>query len=215
MAYTDQGMSKGRVVALGAVVVIHIGLGWAFSAGLAPQILEVIRNPMEVLDIKEPVKEEEPPPPPEKLEEIPPYVPPPDLPIDLPPPPATTQTITTQTEVKQEVAPRVVQPAPAPAPAPVARTSAVPDLRRNQISDEDYPSASLRAEEEGVTRARFFITADGRAAQCSVEGSSGFPRLDQKTCELIERRFRFKPATEDGKPVGEWKVQNVKWQIRK
>lgn len=218
MAYTDQQMSKGRGVALGVVIVIHILLGWAFSAGLAPKFVKTILKDIEVVEVEEPTPpEEEPPPPPPELDEIPPYVPPPDLPIELPPPPAPPP-ITTQREIATPEPPRVVQPqAPVvapPAPRPVAATPAKPS-RRNVISEEDYPSASLRAEEEGNVIAKYFITPDGRATQCSVEQSSGFPRLDQKTCELIERRFRFEPATEDGKPVGVWKTQNVRWQIRR
>ena len=214
MAYTDQQMSKGRVVALGVVIVIHIMLGWAFSAGLAPKFVKLIQGPMEVTDIKEaPPPEDEPPPPPEELVEIPPYVPPPDLPIELPPPPTTAQTITTQTTVQTTKPAVVAQPAPpAPVAAPVKRVAAK-GSRRNTIGEEDYPSASLRAEEEGVTRVRFTVGTDGRVSECAVVESSGFPRLDQRSCEIIQRRWRFEPATVDGAPVAETKTQNVRWQI--
>lgn len=213
MAYTDQQMSKGRVVALGVVIVIHILLGWAFSAGLAPKFVKVILEPMKVSDIKEtPPPEDEPPPPPEELVEIPPYVPPPDLPIELPPPPVQN-VITTQQTVRQVEAPRVTQPAPAPVvkPAPV-RVPAKPS-RRNTIGEDDYPSASLRAEEEGITRVRFVVGTNGRVSECSVVQSSGHPRLDQRSCDIIQRRWRFDPATEDGRPVTETKTQNIRWQI--
>src|SRR5690606_7810081 len=112
------------------VIVIPLLLGWAFSAGLAPKFVKVILEPMKVSDIKEtPPPEDEPPPPPEELVEIPPYVPPPDLPIELPPPPVQN-VITTQQTVRQVEAPRVTQPAPAPVvkPAPV-RVPAKPSRR--------------------------------------------------------------------------------------
>ncbi|MGK2284862.1 energy transducer TonB [Pedomonas sp. V897] len=217
MAYTDQQMSKGRIGAIVVVVAIHIMLGWAFSAGLAPKFVKLIQGPLEVTDIKEaPPPEDEPPPPPEELVEIPPYVPPPDLPIELPPPPAPPP-ITTQQTVRQVEPPRVVQPAPAApveAKPAVTRVPAKPS-RRNVIGEDDYPSASLRAEEEGVTRVRFVVNAEGRVEQCSVVESSGHPRLDERTCELVVRRFRFEPATENGKPVPETRTQSVKWQIRR
>lgn len=213
MAYTDQQMSKGRVVALGVVIVIHIMLGWAFSAGLAPKFVKTILEPMKVSDIKEaPPPEDEPPPPPEELVEIPPYVPPPDLPIELPPPPTPVQTITTQQAVKQTEAPRVVQPAPPVAKPAVKRVAAKPS-RRNTIGEDDYPSASLRAEEEGITTVRYVVGTNGRVEQCTVVKSSGHPRLDERTCDLIQRRFRFDPATADGAPVEETKTQAVRWQI--
>lgn len=216
MAYTDQQMSKGRLGALSVVIVIHIMLGWAFSAGLAPKFVKHILEPMKVSDIKEaPPPEDEPPPPPEELVEIPPYVPPPDLPIELPPPPVQN-VITTQTTVRQDTPAPVVAPAPpapvAAAPAPVKRVAAK-GRRGNTIGEEDYPSASLRAGEEGIVRVRFVIGTDGRVSECAVVESSGHPRLDQRSCEIIQRRWRFEPATEDGKPVAETKTQNVRWQI--
>ena len=218
MAYADQKMSSNRMMALGAVALIHILLGYALVTGLAGNILKKIIDPIKTVNIKEeaPPPDEPPPPPPKELE-IPPFVPPPEVTIEnqAPPPP----TITTQNTVVPPPQPTYVAPAPAavaapPAPPSSPPTSATPKGRGNTISEDDYPEASKRAEEQGVTRVSYTVGTDGKATGCSVIASSGSPRLDERTCKLVESRFRFNPATRDGKPVTENKSQSVRWQLK-
>jgi protein TonB len=213
MAYADQGMSKNRMVALGLVAVLHAGLGYAFVTGLALKAVKAIVQPLETVNVEEeaPPPEEPPPPPPQEVE-IPPFVPPPEVSVaqDAPAP-----TITTQNTISQPEPPRFTPPAPpAPAAPTVAPTPATPRGRGNVISEDDYPDASRRAEEQGVVRVRFTIGADGRVGDCAVAQSSGFPRLDDATCKIIQRRWRFNPATREGTPVAEVKSQPVRWQLR-
>jgi len=214
MAYADQKMSTNRMITLGVVAVIHVFLGYAIVTGLAGNIVKKITEPLKTVNIKEEVKPpEEPPPPPPKDIEIPPFVPPPEVTIDAPPP---APTITVQQKVQQVEPPKFVAPvavAPAP-PAPPASPPSPSVLRGGGISEDDYPEASKRAEEQGVTRVSYTVGVDGKASGCSVITSSGFPRLDETTCKLVERRFRFKPATRDGKPVTETKQQAVRWQLK-
>ena len=109
-----------------------------------------------------------------------------------------------------------VPPAPPAPPAPVAAapTPATPKGRGNAFSDDDFPDASRRAEEAGVTRVSYTVDVDGKVSACTVTQSSGFPRLDDATCKIIMRRFRFNPATRDGRPVQETKTQPVRWQLK-
>lgn len=216
MAYADEGMSKNRMIAFGIVGLLHVGLGYAFVTGLALKAVKAIVNPLETVNVKEeaPPPDEPPPPPPVEVE-IPPFVPPPEVTIqsDAPPPP----TISTQTAVQQTAPTVMAPPAPpaaAPAPPAIAPKAATPRGRGNVFSEDDYPSASRRAEEEGVTRVRYVVGPDGRVTSCEVTQSSGFPRLDAATCQIIERRFRFNPATREGQPVAETKTQPVRWQLR-
>jgi protein TonB len=90
---------------------------------------------------------------------------------------------------------------------------ATPVGRGNVFSNDDYPSASRRAEEEGVTRASYVVGVDGRVSQCEIVQSSGFKRLDDATCSIITRRFRFNSATLNGQPVGERKSMPVRWRL--
>lgn len=215
MAYADEGISSKRLVSLGVVALLHVALGYAFVSGLALKAVKVVTGPLETFEVEEPeAPPEEPPPPPPELEEIPPYVPPPEVQIETaaPPPP----TVTVQTTVPTPEPPRVVMAPPPAPPAPPARpdTTAQPLGNRSKFSQDDYPEASIRAEEEGTTVVSYDVSADGRASNCRVVQSSGHNRLDNRTCELIERRFRFKPATRAGTPVAEaGKTQRVRWEL--
>jgi protein TonB len=82
------------------------------------------------------------------------------------------------------------------------------------ISDEDYPSSSIRNEEAGTSVATFTIGPDGKVGSCSASGASA--TLDAETCKLILRRFRYKPAMgADGQPMSETKTQRVTWRLPK
>jgi protein TonB len=202
------------MISLGIVAVLHVFLGYAFITGLALKAVKALVQPIEAVNVKEEAPPpEEPPPPPPKDIEIPPFVPPPEVSIAQDSPP----TISVQTNVRQETPPVFTPPAPPAPPAPVAKvapTAASPKGRGNGIGEDDYPDASRRAEEQGVVRVSYTVGVDGKASACSVTQSSGFPRLDDATCKIIERRFRFNPATRDGQPVSEVKVQPVRWQLR-
>ncbi|QMW24092.1 energy transducer TonB [Sandaracinobacteroides saxicola] len=214
MSYLGQKRSKNNTVAIGIVVLLHIFLGYALISGLAVDVTKKILENIETKNVVEEVKPpEEPPPPPPKLEEIPPYVPPPDVVIQQDAPPAPTIT------VQQAVPQPNVAPTPAPvvqAPPAVPGTPAVPIARSFEVTDDDYPPASQRAGEEGVTGVQVTIGTDGRVAAgtCKIVTSSGFERLDARACQIAERRWRFKPATENGQPVTTTIRRNYRWQIK-
>ncbi len=203
--------------ALGIAVVIHIFLGYALITGLALKIVKHIVEPMKTVNVKEVEKPpEEPPPPPPKDVEIPPFVPPPEVTVESSAPP----TITTQNTVVPPPQPAYVPPAPpAPVapPAPPAPTGPTQDATAigssTSVSEDDYPPASLRAEEQGRTVITVSINTQGRVDSCSVTTSSGFPKLDEKSCQIAQRRFRFKPALKNGQPVAASKVMPIRWQI--
>lgn len=212
MAYANEGMSKNRMIALALVALLHIFLGYAFITGLALKAVKAIVQPLETVNVKEEAPPpEEPPPPPPKDIEIPPFVPPPEVSIAQD---APTNAITTQSEVARPEPPRVAPPAPPAPPAAVPPSPATPKGRGNVFSDDDFPDASRRAEEQGVTRVSYVIGTDGKVSACTVTQSSGFARLDDATCKIIMRRFRFNPATRDGQPVAETKTQPVRWQLK-
>lgn len=74
--------------------------------------------------------------------------------------------------------------------------------RSGTIRDRDYPRDASRAKAGGQVEVRFTIEASGRVSACRVTRSSGDASLDRTTCDLIEERFRFKPATDAaGRPV--------------
>lgn len=209
MAYTDQEMSGRRIFAIGAVALLHAGVGYALVTGLAYNAAVDVIEDLKTFDVApdEPEKPEEPPPPPPKVD-----LPPPPK-VTVPPPVVTSPVVSTNT-----IAPitPTAPPAPPPAPAPPAppRVAERAVQRGGSISDEDYPSSSIRNEEQGTSVATFTIGTDGRVVACNASGAS--PTLDAETCKLIIRRFRFRAAKDSsGQPIEETKSQRVTWRLPK
>jgi protein TonB len=219
MAYADQQMSGNRIVAIIIVALIHLAVGYALITGLAYSAVKKAIERVTTVDIEEPPPEEEPPPPPpEDTAPPPPLAPPPPINIAPAPPP-----IQTQPTIPPPAPPvlRVPPPAPvAPPPPPPPRVQPKgPEPRGNPSSwanSNDYPSRALREEREGVTRFSVQVDASGRVSSCTVTGSSGHSDLDSTTCSLIQRRGRFRPATNgNGDAVaGSWSSA-VRWEIPK
>ena len=205
-------MSKNRQIALVGVALLHVVLGYAIVTGFAISVVKKIMEPLEAVNVKEeaPPPDEPPPPPPQEIE-IPPYVPPPEVSVQSD---APTNAITTQSTISRPDPPVVAPPAPPAPPAALPPPApATPRGRGNAFTDDDYPSASRAAEEEGVARVSYVVGTDGRVTGCEVIQTSGFKRLDDATCGIIQRRFRFNPATRDGQPVAERKTQPVRWRL--
>jgi protein TonB len=214
MAYADQRMSAGRVWAIVIVALLHALIGYAFVSGLAYSVIKQMKEDLKTFDVEEP-------PPPE--EEPPPLTTPPPLnrlqqqnPLQSPPPPPTPSQFDNRPPTPTP-APAGPPPQPPPQPTPpqpprVAARRA--ELRSGSISNDDYPASALRAEAQGTTVARYTIGPDGRVTACSVAASSGNGALDATTCQLIQRRFRFRPAIgSDGNPTSETKTQRVVWRL--
>jgi protein TonB len=67
---------------------------------------------------------------------------------------------------------------------------------------------------EGTVKVRYTVTADGRATRCTILETSGFAELDQTTCRLIERRFRYRPALDaGGSPVPQDELKTYDWWL--
>lgn len=68
------------------------------------------------------------------------------------------------------------------------------------LSDRDYPRNTRGA--AGTVAIAFRVRADGRVDRCRPIASSGSRLLDDLTCGLVERRFRYRPARDaSGRPV--------------
>jgi TonB family protein len=91
--------------------------------------------------------------------------------------------------------------------------AATPRGTDNRFYDYDYPSDSSAANEDGIVVVTYIVGTDGYVSQCEVKRSSSFQRLDDATCSIVQRRFRFNPATRNGQPVPERKTQPVRWKL--
>ena len=107
---------------------------------------------------------------------------------------------------------------PPPTPVPPAPPTPSPTFTQAReisggITADDYPAAALRAEQQGTVRVRYDIGVDGRVAACTVMASSGSAALDSATCQLLTRRYRYRPATRGGVPVASSMTRRITWRL--
>jgi periplasmic protein TonB len=105
----------------------------------------------------------------------------------------------------------IVTPAVQPVHVPV-RTTASVDPRFHSLLQPAYPPGLVRAEIEGSATVRVLIGVDGRvkAVEAVRADEEGFLAA---TREQALRKWRFKPATEDGAPVESWREMTVTFRI--
>jgi protein TonB len=177
-------------VAVAGLVVAAVAYGatrdlFQYEAETAPPPMIVTMIEPDTPDVVLPVPEEIETPaevaPPELV--APPIEVPPEIPPVIFAPPAP------------EAPPAPVEPAPVAAPAGSDRVA--PKLRTRD--EPPYPSASLRANEQGTTHLEVCVSNAGRVTSASVAGSSGHSRLDDSALRWI-RNARFAPGSVGGVP---------------
>jgi periplasmic protein TonB len=204
--HSDGNWLTRRGTFLILLIAFHVLLFWALKSGFAVKFIESIAPPI-VADIINEVKPDEPPPPPPQVKmEIPPVTVPPvvvdiTLPVDAP--------TTALSNVTDRPTP------PAPPPPPVARAPVITKAAVTYKPDvfDYYPSTSRNLGEEGKVKIRICTDVKGKVTEATVPETSGFPRLDEAGVR-IGKQFRFKPATEDGKPVAQCFVLPVSFNLK-
>jgi protein TonB len=130
----------------------------------------------------------------------------PDLPVVFDPGPVG--------EVIKDPAPQplpqpVPEPLPVPKPEPVRREAA---MLASSGLQPPYPASEQRAENEGSVTVRVRIGTDGRIKSVEkIKAASEAFYLATERQAL--RHWRFKPATEDGKPVESVKIMVVHFRL--
>lgn len=82
------------------------------------------------------------------------------------------------------------------------------------IDSSDYPDGDYRARRGGTVHLRFTVAPSGRVSDCAVTRSSGSRELDNVTCRLIIRRFRYRPARNaEGDPIPSSVVGEHVWEV--
>jgi protein TonB len=189
-------MSTGRVVAVAAIIFIHVGVFYVMEKGLSRAAMQLITGPLKADILEEEMPPpEEPPPPPPKLETPPPFVPLPDFDISMPA--EATTAITQTTNVVPPVAPppmAVQQVVRTPPRSPPGKT----------LSRPDYPPTERRLNHEGTVTLMIYVLEDGRVGDVKIEKSSGFPRLDEAAASHAKREWRFIPGKENDKAIATW-----------
>lgn len=191
------------------LIAFHVLLLWALKSGFAVKFVQSITQPIKAEIIQEVKPDEPPPPPPEVKMELPPVQVPPVL-VDIqipfdPPPTALTTTITDKPT-----------PPPPPQPPPPRPVVAGTPPRPTYVPDPQdyYPNQSKQLEEEGQIRVRICVNTQGRVGEATVATPSQFERLNEAAIKLA-KQYRFRPATEGGKPVDQCVVLPVKFNMEK
>jgi len=215
MSYAERKqMSSNRVVAIIVVALIHVLLGYALVTGLAYNVGKQLVEDLKTFDVEDepPPPPDEPPPPPEQIPDTPPPVvaPPAIVRLNTPPPAIVSTPVAPPPQIT------VAPPRPAPPPPPVRRIEPA-RARANlasYVSNDDYPGAAVRNEEQGTTGFRLDVGPDGRVTNCTVTASSGSSSLDSTTCRLMRSRARFTPATDStGAKTNDSVSGRIRWVL--
>jgi len=87
-------------------------------------------------------------------------------------------------------------------------------LLEGDITGRDYPRAAARAGAQGTVGLRFIVGVNGRVTDCQVTRSSGNADLDETTCRLIRKRFRYTPSRDaGGRPYADVVTGEQQWEL--
>lgn len=219
MAYADATHTNRKLGTGAAVLALEVALGWGLIVGLATNYTRTVdQNPTAT---NFPLPKDPPKQPPVKPKD-----------------PIKTQT---RTDTKPLVNPvidtgpsvlptfssedagggaiREVEFTPIPRPTPppprfTPKAARAKGAMAGWVTENDYPTADLRAGHEGRTAYRLSIDTEGRVTNCTVTASSGWPGLDKTTCDKLTSRGKFEPATNsEGERVAGTFSAAVTWRI--
>lgn len=91
--------------------------------------------------------------------------------------------------------------------ATVDRTA--PSVIRGPV---EYPASAVSAGEAGTVLVTAEVDISGRAVGAKLVKSSGYPDLDAAALRSIAR-WSFLPGTKDGKPMAQWVVVPIRFQL--
>jgi protein TonB len=219
MAYADATHTNRKLGTGAAVLALEVALGWGLIVGLATRFERKPQTHTDTFDV---------PLPPDPVKKDP--VKPKD--------PIQTQTRTNTKPLVDPVfdtgpsvlptfsaedagggAVREVEFTPIPRPTPppprfTPKAARAKGAMAGWVTDNDYPTADLRAGHEGRTAYRLSIDTSGKVTNCTVTASSGWPGLDKTTCDKITSRGKFEPATNsEGERVAGTFNAAVTWRI--
>jgi len=88
------------------------------------------------------------------------------------------------------------------------------DARNGEFISKHYPPGALKRGEQGRVAFQLTIEPDGSIGACDVTESSGFPGLDQETCEVMVHYARLQPVRNDeGRAVRATTPGHIVWKL--
>lgn len=198
-----------RTTVLIAIVGIHVALIYAFATGLATRLIPVPQLPFTVDFLRDPPAKAIPPP-------LPPvtFVPPR---INLGPDPEIKVTVDPGDSIHDPPPdpPRTGPTTQPPRPPAVKRVAGGPG-KGFPDSDDYYPPAARRLNEQGSAAVRVCVDPSGRlTAEPTVTQSSGSTRLDEGAIKLARAGSgHYRPTTENGVPVSSCYGYLIRFDLR-
>ena len=98
---------------------------------------------------------------------------------------------------------------------PSASVLAASSSKTVSIIEQNYPAESLAKGEQGLVAFAVDLDAAANIDSCVVTKSSGYPRLDAATCDVIVKHAHFSPAESDGKRVATTRTGQMAWKLPK
>lgn len=200
----SQGLFSKRAIIFVAIILFHAVIIYAFATGLVNSGARIINTILQTNIIQT-----------QKVQELPP--PPPHVDLKAPPPVAV---VAPEVQITIPVAPPPIHVAPVvkaapPAPIHVAPVPIIPVSEKGitePSADDYYPDASRRNNEEGHGLVHICVDTRGRVSEARIATSTGHPMLDDAAVKLA-KAYRFKPATQGGKPVPQCTSLPVKFAL--
>jgi TonB family protein len=97
---------------------------------------------------------------------------------------------------------------------PPHQTTAAVATTSHAVSPGDYPADSIRFHESGVVTITYVVREAGSIGSCSILVTSGNPRIDNAACAMVRKKWKYRPATEDGKPVSAQYIARIAFPPR-
>lgn len=203
---------RNSPTSLALVILLHAAVLAAVIMIKGPSFLPRLHPPT-IIDMIEAERDPPPVPPPPRQPRQPTRI------TQTPPIVQTTtstQTITTTPDPQPIPITRVELPPPPvlhpdPPPVPVRRAAEL-DPRFAGELQPPYPAGEIRAQREGTVRIRVTIGPDGRVkavARVQATNDAFWAAAERQALN----RWRFRPATVDGRPVEDSKVMTLHFRL--
>lgn len=204
--FAPEPLSLQRILAWSAALLLHLAAFAALVAPLRaipPRAVEAASDSLltEFIARVVPVRLEPPPPIPS-----PPQRPPRQVETRAQPAPQPTPQPIADARLSEPVA----DPVPLADATPDFHGDAMPHAAAElgiaylDAPPPPYPTAAIRRGLEGTVYLRVRVDAGGRPLEVLVERSSGHALLDREASAHVMRRWRFQPASVDGRPSIAW-----------
>jgi periplasmic protein TonB len=235
------GVRRDRILSVVAVVFLHLGIGYLLLIGFGIDVAETTRSMLKVYDVTASPPPIEPPPVPAEIKQqeptgeaspenikskaAPKEAPKPIVAIKITDPVATAPKAGADNDPSAGNASQIGTGSGAGGQGRGtgaggrgdgggSAVAARAEYKSGKISNKDYPKGAAKAKVGGTVTAYFTVLASGRAANCTIQKSSGNADLDATTCRLIEKRFRYSPArNRDGKPINDQSGWQQTWWL--